>query len=122
MEEGEGGENGEDALVLERLGCGSRLSNISAIMEMFGEQVNNPLSSRPSSSYGFIMAGQSGVTSSSRPILSCFEGEPDEQGKQNQVNHSQVHFNSEKCPKFWMEKIGFPCQNIPKTCAENTCL
>ena len=39
VEEGEGGENGEDALVLERLGCGSRLSNISAIMEMFGEQV-----------------------------------------------------------------------------------
>ena len=30
---------GEDAHVLERLGCGSRLSNISAIMEMFGEQV-----------------------------------------------------------------------------------
>ena len=43
VEEGEGGENGEDALVLERLGCGSRLSNISAIMEMFGEQVNNPI-------------------------------------------------------------------------------
>ena len=43
VEEGEGGENGEDALVLERLGCGSRLSNISAIMEMFGEQVQNPL-------------------------------------------------------------------------------
>ena len=41
MEEGEGGENGEDALVLERLGCGSRLSNISAIMEMFGEQVHS---------------------------------------------------------------------------------
>ena len=39
VEEGEGGENGEDALVLERLGCGSRLSNISAIMEMFAEQV-----------------------------------------------------------------------------------
>ena len=41
VEEGEGGENGEDALVLERLGCGSRLSNISAIMEMFGEQVHS---------------------------------------------------------------------------------
>jgi len=38
VEEGEAGENGEDAHVLERLGCGSRLSNISAIMEMFGEQ------------------------------------------------------------------------------------
>ena len=38
VEEGEG-ENGEDAHVLERLGCGSRLSNISAIMEMFAEQV-----------------------------------------------------------------------------------
>ena len=43
VEEGECGENGEDALVLERLGCGSRLSNISAIMEMFGEQVHNHL-------------------------------------------------------------------------------
>lgn len=41
MEEGEGGENSEDALVLERLGCGSRLSNISTIMEMFGEQVQS---------------------------------------------------------------------------------
>ena len=41
VEEGECGENGEDALVLERLGCGSRLSNISAIMEMFGEQVHS---------------------------------------------------------------------------------
>ena len=41
VEEGEGGENGEDALVLERLGCGSRLSNISTIMEMFGEQVQS---------------------------------------------------------------------------------
>ena len=61
-----------------------------------------------------FMAGQSGVASSARPILRCVEGESDEQGKQNQVNHSQVGFNSEKCPQFWMEEIRFPCQNIPK--------
>ena len=58
VEEGEGGENGEDALVLERLGCGSRLSNISAIMEMFGEQVHNPLSSHTSSSSSIAFDGR----------------------------------------------------------------
>ena len=54
-----------------------------------------------------LMSGQPGVSSSTRPILSCVLGESVKQGQQDQVNHPQVVFDSIPVGEV-------PCQSIRK--------